>query len=65
MPKWATYLLSSLIAGGLAWTGAFLAVASSLTPGETISEITWLVTIVTGIAAGLKDLQAHMAEPPR
>ena len=65
MSRWGTYLLSSIIAGGVSWCGAFLAVATNLDPGASISWLTWMVISVTAVAAALKDLQAHATAPPQ
>lgn len=53
--------LSAIIAGIIAWGGAFMAVVSGQTP---MNKTQIVMTIVTGIVAFAKDIQAYLTKPP-
>ena len=57
-------LINALVAGVLAGSGAFLAVAYALPKGQSLDEITCGIILATGVANACKDWQSHMSVPP-
>lgn len=54
-------LLSAVVAGVIAWGGAFMTAGSGQAP---MNKTQVVMAIVTGIVAGAKDIQAYIMKPP-
>lgn len=54
--------ISALVAGVIAWGGAFMTAASGTVP---MTKIQIMLAVVTGVVAGAKDIQAFLTSPPQ
>lgn len=55
-------LLSALVAGVIAWGGAFMTASGGEAP-ITKTQVT--LAVITGVVAAAKDMQAYLAKPPQ
>lgn len=53
--------LSAIVAGVIAWGGAFMTAGSGQAP---MTKTQVVMALVTGIVAGAKDIQAYIMKPP-
>ena len=53
--------ISALVAGVIAWGGAFMTAASGTAP---MSRTQVMLALVTGVVAAAKDVQAYLTKQP-
>ena len=58
----AKVFLSAVVAGVIAWGGAFMTASGGQAP---ITKIQGTLAFVTGVVAAAKDIQAYLTKPPQ